>query len=161
MISLPHSKPDLSINTGDDLTEDYKQYPLATFRQRAFAIFLDGFFVGIIFGLLNIGIKYVLNNSWHHGRAGPILLLISFVFTYYIFPLYGSGETLGKRLVGVRVVSEEGDGRLGFLQILGRETLGKLLSGCCVGLGYAGAITRKDRKTFHDRIFSTRVITFR
>lgn len=161
MSNLLRKGVELRVITGENLSEDYHQYPLASFKQRAFAVLLDGFFSALMMGVLSGVLKHVLDHPGRPGGVGPRLLQISFVFAYYYFPLYASGETLGKKLVGVKVVSENGDGKLGFGQVLGREAIGKLISMLALGLGYVGAITRKDKKTFHDRLFSTRVVTFR
>jgi uncharacterized RDD family membrane protein YckC len=140
--------------------DDYALYPLATFKQRAGAALFDVLLSFIIITF----VSFIVGHFFHHhdgSRVGPTLLFVSFIFAYYFFPLFASGETVGKKLFRVRVVSETDDGELSFVQVIGRECAGKVLSLLSFGYGFLGALNRKDRKTFHDRLFSTRVITFR
>jgi uncharacterized RDD family membrane protein YckC len=41
--------------------------------------------------------------------GGALLLLSAFCFGYYIFCEAATGATLGKRMVGIRVVGEDGE----------------------------------------------------
>jgi uncharacterized RDD family membrane protein YckC len=67
------------------------------------------------------------------------------------------GQTLGKMIVGVRVVRQ--DGRpLGWGQVLLRETLGKIVSALLLLIGYIMAGFDSKKRALHDRMASTYVI---
>lgn len=67
------------------------------------------------------------------------------------------GSTPGKLLVGARVVDSEYSGPASYWQFLFRETLGKVLSGLFLCLGYLMVALRDDKLALHDLLFSTRV----
>jgi uncharacterized RDD family membrane protein YckC len=75
---------------------------------------------------------------------------------YYLFFWSLSGQTMGKLLTGLRVVKVEG-GALGFKRALGRG-LGILLSILPLGAGFLGLWSDPDRRGWHDRVASTKVI---
>jgi uncharacterized RDD family membrane protein YckC len=145
-----------------NLTEDDQSQGLATGNQRLVAILLDGIFSTALTKLVFV----LLERMMPSGPKGPshgalIILQYAIYFCYWIFPLYGEGQTLGKKIMGLKVVSDHGDGPLGFGQVLGRELVGRTISAILLCYGYVGAFNRKDRKTFHDRMFSTHVVSLK
>jgi uncharacterized RDD family membrane protein YckC len=80
--------------------------------------------------------------------------------TAYFVLLHGTGgQTLGKRLVGVRVVHVSGE-PIGYARALGR-TLGSVLSAFPLGLGYLAVAWQCDKRGFHDLLAGTRVVRAR
>jgi uncharacterized RDD family membrane protein YckC len=75
---------------------------------------------------------------------------------YYLFFWSLSGQTMGKLLTGSRVVRAEG-GALGFKRAFGRG-LGLLVSILPLGAGFLGLWSDPERRGWHDRIASTKVI---
>lgn len=75
---------------------------------------------------------------------------------YYLFFWSLSGQTMGKLLTGSRVVRAEG-GALGFKRAFGRG-LGLLLSILPLGAGFLGLWSDPERRGWHDRLASTKVI---
>lgn len=67
------------------------------------------------------------------------------------------GQTLGKRLFGLKVVRSHG-GPIGFGCSLIRELPGKLISLLLLGYGFVIAAFRKEKMALHDSIADTRVI---
>lgn len=67
-----------------------------------------------------------------------------------------SGATLGKRLLGCRVVSLSG-GRASAWQALFRN-VGSLVNWLTLGLGFVSIVLRKDRRGLHDILAGTRVV---
>jgi uncharacterized RDD family membrane protein YckC len=96
---------------------------------------------------------------------GPSFDLIAqaFAFTwvfvvpaaYFVLGHGTAGRTFGKRLVGVRVVDEQG-APIGYVRALGRY-VATLLAVLPFGLGLAVAALRSDRRGVHDLLSGTRV----
>jgi uncharacterized RDD family membrane protein YckC len=104
------------------------------------------------------------------GDVGTALLgrweLIARAFDYsfglivpaaYVVLMHGTaGRTLGKMLVGVRVVGAAGE-PIGYPRALARY-LAWFLSALPLLLGFALAAARPDRRALHDLIAGTRVV---
>jgi uncharacterized RDD family membrane protein YckC len=78
---------------------------------------------------------------------------------YFVLGHGTAGQTLGKRLLGVRVVDESGE-PIGYLRALGRG-LATIVAAIPLGLGLAAAWLRRDRRGLHDLLAGTRVIRTR
>jgi uncharacterized RDD family membrane protein YckC len=78
---------------------------------------------------------------------------------YFVLGHGTAGQTLGKRLLGVRVVDEGGE-PIGYLRALGRA-LATIVAAIPLGLGLAAAWLRRDRRGLHDLLAGTRVIRTR
>lgn len=88
------------------------------------------------------------------GQAVPpgnplfMLYLAAVAMIYFTWSWRAAGQTLGMRAWGIRVATLEGEppgiGRLAarFVAALG--------SWVCLGLGFLWALTRRDRRTWHD-----------
>ena len=75
---------------------------------------------------------------------------------YFVVSTWYNGCTLGKRAMGLKVVTAEG-GRCRFFDVLYRETVGRYLSGILC-IGYLLAIGDEEHRALHDRICDTRVV---
>ncbi|PLY12567.1 MAG: hypothetical protein C0624_00835 [Desulfuromonas sp.] len=75
---------------------------------------------------------------------------------YYIVPTAISGQTLGKKVCGIRVVSE--NGKVGWLRAILRETVGKWISAFILGIGFIMVAFHKEKRGLHDLIAGTWVI---
>jgi len=75
---------------------------------------------------------------------------------YLIVPTAISGQTLGKKVCGIRVVSERE--RVGFLRAILRETVGKWISGMILGIGFLMVAFHKEKRGLHDLIAGTWVV---
>ena len=75
---------------------------------------------------------------------------------YFVLGHGTNGQTLGKRLVGVRVVDGAG-APIGYVRALGRwvATVAAVLP---FGIGLAVAVLRRDRRGLHDLLAGTRVV---
>jgi uncharacterized RDD family membrane protein YckC len=132
---------------------------------RFVAVLLDAFIVllplSIAIGLLSGGGYSESGNGY--ARAGvnvtgnAVWLLLAFALGYYIFCEAATGMTLGKRMVGIRVVGEEGEELT-----LGAATVRNLLRPIdglffyLVGAVFALASSRRQR--LGDRVAHTLVI---
>lgn len=100
-----------------------------------------------------------------HGSYGSISLIvlsliISIAFLAYVvwaFFLFSEGTTPGKTILGLRVVKEDG-ANAGFLTMLIRETVGRLISSLVIFLGFLWILIDKDNQTWHDKLMRTYVV---
>jgi uncharacterized RDD family membrane protein YckC len=90
------------------------------------------------------------------------LLLLTMLFAIYqIYSLTTAGQTLGKRLLKIRIVRAEDDGPAGFV----RAVAIRLLLNGALGVGGIYAIVDllfifgERRECLHDRIARTKVVT--
>jgi uncharacterized RDD family membrane protein YckC len=78
---------------------------------------------------------------------------------YFVLGHGTAGQTLGKRLVGARVI-DEGGAPIGYVRALGR-CVATVLAALPLGLGLVLAGLRMDRRGLHDLLAGTRVVRVR
>ena len=132
---------------------------LASFRQRAFAIALDGliiFAVAAAFGTIDAADRTVAvtygNSIEFEDVFGAALSTAYFACAIYV----SNGWTPGKYAFSIRVVSLV-DERISFWHSLDRA-LGYALSSVVAGLGFVQYFTRPNHQTIHDRLAQTIVV---
>lgn len=76
---------------------------------------------------------------------------------YFILATYLCGNTLGKYLLRIKVVSVDGQ-KLSFMSVLVRETVGRYLSALIVYFGYLFAGLDNKKQSLHDKISDTYVV---
>ncbi len=81
-------------------------------------------------------------------------------FGYYILLTAAFGATLGKMALGIAVVDENGQ-KAGFFKVLIRETIGKIVSGLVLFLGFIWILFDGNRQGWHDKIGGTFVVKTR
>jgi len=94
------------------------------------------------------------------GGAGLGILLGILLFIAYViwaFVLFARGTTPGKKLLGMRVVKEDGR-NAGFFTMLIRELIGKAISGLIFLLGFLWILFDRDNQGWHDKLMSTYVV---
>ncbi|MFN7941525.1 MAG: RDD family protein [Thermoanaerobaculia bacterium] len=134
---------------------------LAGFIRRAVAWWLDLLVVALV--VTALGLPSALQNRGPHGTVivpfdpfhnaiGALLFVLYFGLGTYL----GRGQTLGKRLLRIRVVSLTRD-RLSLWQSLERA-LGYAASALEAGFGFLQYFTHPNRQTVHDRIAETVVV---
>ncbi len=79
---------------------------------------------------------------------------------YFIILTYGTGATLGKRAMGLRVVNVNGE-KLSLFNLIYRETVGRFLSGLFMCIGYIMIGIDRQKRGLHDVLGDTRVIYMR
>ena len=137
--------------------------PLATFRARAAAFALDMLLVLITYSAS----MFVLNRiHLLHWKAGRTIQVdwnfhkpsnIVFGLLYFGLTLYfGNGRTVGKRILGIRVISLVHE-RVTLWQAMERS-LGYGASTLEVGTGFFQFFTNPNRCCVHDRIAETIVV---
>ena len=92
------------------------------------------------------------------GGGGVVLgLLLLLGYAVWALMLFARGTTPGKKLLGMRVVRE--DGRpAGFFIMLIREWIGKAISSMVFSLGFIWILIDRDKQGWHDKLVSTYVV---
>ncbi|MEO9174450.1 MAG: RDD family protein [Gaiellales bacterium] len=121
--------------------------PRAGFWIRFGAVLIDGIGLGIISFALRAGI----------GAAGEAVGILIALLYYTYFEGSGAGQTIGKKLVGIRVIDFNTGGPIGY----GRAALryvGSYVSGLALLLGYLWMIWDGEKQTWHDKWSSSVVV---
>lgn len=127
----------------------------ATGWQRLFAFLLDGVFAGII---KSVACAVFTAVTHAQAKSGAVVLLGAGVsLFYFVFMQYNNGQTLGKKIMKIRLESETAPDA-SFGQVLGRETVGRFCSSVLFCIGYLGAWRDAEHKTWHDKMFKTKVV---
>jgi uncharacterized RDD family membrane protein YckC len=137
----------------------------ASIGQRFGAQLLDGFIIGIPMVVIMMVIIFSTIDFNNGGEPNPLINLIGLPFVF-VFPLYEAlmmqyrnGQTLGKKIMNIRVVNADGApisagqawGRSGMRMVFG------FLS--CLGLiDYIVAFFNAEKTTIHDMVATTRVV---
>jgi uncharacterized RDD family membrane protein YckC len=128
--------------------------PRSSFGRRLVAYILDGIIVGIAFGIL-VGIGAAIGDSllaiaYVIGTAGSIA-----------YPVYfegsPSGQTPGKKALGIRVIDFNTGGPIGYGRAFVRW-IGKLVSAIPCYLGYLWMLWDREKQTWADKFASSVVV---
>jgi uncharacterized RDD family membrane protein YckC len=87
---------------------------------------------------------------------GLIILFLQFIYFGYLWSK--SGQSLGMRVVNIRVARPDG-AKLDFLRAGLRGTVGYWISGFFFGLGFLWAAFDGKKEAWHDKLFNTGVFT--
>jgi len=130
---------------------------------RLLAVIMDSFVITASFALIMGGVVFLIdllvpNFSLPVSRGlwyGATLGLWAFIYVWFSLALFG--KTLGKAVLGVRVVGSDGTltlhGRQAFVR-----TITYPLSFAIVGLGLVGAVFGRERRTWHDHFARSAVV---
>jgi uncharacterized RDD family membrane protein YckC len=141
-------------------------YGLASFGQRVGAYIVDFVIImGIVvvgFGVLGATIPESTFDNPDPNPTGLGVLVLLFTWAAalaYPVLLEGrpEGQTLGKKLAGIRVVRRANGAPLGYGLAFGR-TLARFLEGFAFGLGLLWAAWDPLHQTFHDKMAGTLVV---
>lgn len=93
------------------------------------------------------------------GVGAGLLVSVALLVAYVVWALklFAHGTTPGKKMLGMRVIKENGDAA-GFWIMLVREWVGKFISGMVLSLGYLWILFDRDRQGWHDKLVSTYVV---
>jgi uncharacterized RDD family membrane protein YckC len=151
---------------------------LASRWLRLGAWFVDNLFVLVccLPGLLVVGFSVIFSLVTDRASAQEAMapqnmlgwLLIAAggvaVFVVQVWMLSTRGQTIGKRLLGVRIVGYTDDANPGFLRAVGLRAVVPGLLGMIPGIGFVFSlidvcfIFREDRRCVHDFIAGTKVV---
>jgi uncharacterized RDD family membrane protein YckC len=121
--------------------------PRAGFWIRFGAALIDG----IPLGLISFGIGKAL------GTGGNILGIVIGLAYYSYLEGSGSGQTIGKKLVGIRVIDFDGRGSIGYVRA-GTRYLMSYVSGFVILLGYLWMLWDGEKQTWHDKVSNSVVV---
>ncbi len=92
--------------------------------------------------------------------AGVIAMVVGFVVivVVYLRALATTGQTWGRKLVGIRVVDASTRGAPGWGKAIGRQLFAGFISANVLYLGYLWMIWDGQNQTWHDKVASTLVV---
>jgi uncharacterized RDD family membrane protein YckC len=122
--------------------------PRASFFRRFFAALLDGILLGIVTTVLQAVV----------GRSFGGLVSLAVGIAYYGY-LEGSpsGQTIGKRALGIRVIDLKAGGPIGFSRGVIRY-FSRILSAIPLLLGYFWMLWDAEKQTWHDKLAGSVVV---
>ena len=101
-----------------------------------------------------------LSSAHLNTSLSTFLQVVSIAFLVYVacaLFLCTKGTTPGKKLLGMRVVKEDGR-NADFFTMLIRETVGRALSCLVFFLGFLWMLIDKDNQAWHDKLLRTYVV---
>ena len=152
---------------------------LAGFGARLGAYLLDGLLYGlallpfVIVGLIlivgvglddcvSVGDDVVCNGRENGGAiAGGVLVMIAgflVIVVIYLRALATTGQTWGRRIVGIRVVDANTYGVPGWGKAIGRQLFAGFISSNIFYLGYLWMLWDSKNQTWHDKVAGTYVV---
>ena len=135
-------------NGEDDATEQRGPTSArAGFWRRFVASFVDGIILGVV---------YFLFAAFVGENAASFLNLLAGI-AYYTYLEGTSGQTLGKKALGIRVVDLGGGGSIGFGRAFLRY-IGRIVSAIPLFLGYFWMLWDKEKQTWHDKFANSVVV---
>ena len=92
--------------------------------------------------------------------AGIALVILGTIVAavIYVIALGKTGQTWGRKIVGIKVVDKATGAPIGFGRALGRCLFERLISSSICLLGYLWAIWDKDKQTWHDKVVKSIVV---
>lgn len=144
---------------------------LASPLTRFFAFLIDWFVLSFISFGINIVVALLTftalestqaDNSLAFAFGNPLILAVgTIIYAIVFFMVLGLpaffGASIGKMLLKIHIVNTSYQ-KPNYLQILLRETFGKMLSSIILLIGYIAIIFDSENKGWHDRISSTIVV---
>ncbi|UHA74213.1 RDD family protein [Paenibacillus sp. 481] len=124
----------------------------AGFWVRTIAFILDLTFIMSVFYLL---FDFLLGDSNHEFYI-TISKLCLFCFYFFIFT-YFFGQTLGKMVVGIKVVSKQNE-KIAWEEVLLREVIGKFISIALAFSGFLLVAIDPQKQSIHDKLGNMNVI---
>lgn len=129
----------------------------AGFWRRFGAGLIDGILVGMVSGMLGAILGGFSEDLYSPTPERSGLQLIIGIAYYVYFHGSASGQTVGKKLLGIRVVGAHDGAPIGYGSAALRY-VGSILSAIPCGLGYLWMLWDDNKQTWHDKIASTIVV---
>ena len=124
----------------------------AGFWVRTFAYILDAIGIGIVSSI----VASVLGGGPNSTQSNGLSFLIGLAYFVYFWSAQGGGQTLGMRVLNLKVVRTDGSA-LTITQGLIRY-LGLFVSFICLAIGVIWVAFDADKQGWHDKIAGTYVV---
>jgi uncharacterized RDD family membrane protein YckC len=121
--------------------------PRAGFWRRFAALLVDGIILGIVGVILRVALK---------GAGSPLALLVGAGY-FTLFVGSARGQTPGMSALGIRVISFDGSGSIGYGRAFVRW-IGGYLSAVVIFLGYLWMLWDRENQCWHDKLASDVVV---
>jgi uncharacterized RDD family membrane protein YckC len=128
--------------------DDFRTYRLAGIGERVIALIVDNMLLGVIAGIFG-----VRGGLW---AGGTMALIVGVAYHWFFLTRY-NGQTPGKMLLGIRVISQNG-GKLSDLDAILRY-LGYYLNSIILSLGWIWALFDAKHQGWHDKLARTYVVS--
>jgi uncharacterized RDD family membrane protein YckC len=92
------------------------------------------------------------------GGIGLILLGVLIVVFLYVRALGRTGQTWGRKIVGVKVVDKMSGQPIGVGKAFGRALFEQFISGALCYLGFLWMLWDNDKQTWHDKVVDSVVV---
>lgn len=121
---------------------------------------LNRVIAALIDSLINAPIYVAINYIFVKLNIPYAEMISPFVATtlYFGLPTYKFHQTLGKKIMKIKVLPNKESKEHSLIHILLRENLWKFVSAIFFGLGYFFALLREDRRGWHDMLGGTKVV---
>ena len=129
--------------------------PRAGFGRRLAAYLIDSVLLSIVAVILVLILGAVAGDAG--GVIGYIIAIVGIIAYYVYFHGGPTGQTLGKRAMGIRVIDYAGGGPIGYGRAVGRY-FAAILSGIPCYLGYLWMIWDREKQTWHDKLTTSVVV---
>jgi uncharacterized RDD family membrane protein YckC len=132
----------------------------AGFWRRLLAVVLDGIVVSIpantFAAVLRSGLIVTGGGGIHYRSGGSGLQTVFFILYEALLIAYWNGQTIGKKVMGIRVVSA--GGALVPVGMAFVRSVMKIVSGVVLMLGYLWMLWDPNKQTWHDKVAQTYVV---
>ncbi|HEV7888732.1 MAG TPA: RDD family protein [Acidimicrobiales bacterium] len=122
--------------------------PRASFGERLIAGIIDG----VILGVFGAVVSLIIGANAGRGLG----VLIGFAYFGYLEGSL-SGQTIGKRVMNIRVIDFQTGGQLGVGKALLRHLM-RYVSACVCLVGFFWMLWDKERQTWHDKVAGAVVV---
>lgn len=121
--------------------------PRAGFGRRLVAYLIDSVLIAVVYL-----IGFVINDA-----LGYVLSIVGGLAYLTYFEGSDSGQTIGKKALGIRVIDFQTGGSIGYGRAFVRW-LGRIISGIPCALGYLWMLWDKEKQTWHDKLATSVVV---
>ncbi len=98
--------------------------------------------------------------NWGLFSGGIALIVLGFLIVAFIYlrALGRTGQTWGRKIVGIKVIGERDGEPIGFGRALGRQLFASFISAQIFYLGYLWMLWDDKKQTWHDKVVNSIVV---
>lgn len=154
------SQVDMNSKAGNLNSIGEEVYELAGFNERFLAYLIDTFpFVFLNYFTLSLAVK---NNYVIYSQSIANKWKVMWIFIFILYEIIftsGGRVTLGKKILGIKVLNKNGGSLSVFRALL--RVIGYFISSFTLNLGYIISLFNRDRRALHDFIAGSVVVRTR